>query len=322
MLSCSAYAQTPIRFALDWRFEGPSAPFFLALKKGYYKAEGLDVSIDAGNGSIDSLRKVAVGSHQIGFADMNALIQYRDDSQNPAIAGVMMLYDKPAYAIISLKKKKILKPADLEGRYLGMPPKDSEELTWPIFVSANGIDDRVIKLQPVSFTNREQMLVSGQVDAIAGFWFSSFMALKSMGIQGADIQALMLRDWGVELYGNALVASPEMIKSNPKAISGFIRATIKAIQESIRNPSEAIEALAAYQPSVSKQDELERLRLVLEENVLTFEARKDGIGGVRPARLARAIDQLGIAYQFRAKPAAADVFTDQFLPPAELRRAR
>ena len=141
-LSASATAQklTPVRFALDWRFEGPAAPYFVAIDKGYYKAEGLEVSIDPGSGSVEGINRVASGAYEMGFADINSLVKYRDNARNLPVKAVMMVYDTPAFSIVTLKKSGITKPRDLEGRILGAPAPDGAYAQWPIFVKANGID--------------------------------------------------------------------------------------------------------------------------------------------------------------------------------------
>jgi NitT/TauT family transport system substrate-binding protein len=117
-----SFAQTSIKFALDWKFEGPAAPYFVALDKGYYKAEGLDVTIDSGNGSVEAINRVASGTYQMAFGDINSLIKFRDKKENAAVKAVAMIYDAPPFAIVSMKKYGVLKPKDLEGKTLGVCP--------------------------------------------------------------------------------------------------------------------------------------------------------------------------------------------------------
>ena len=154
LLSTSAHAQTAIKFALDWRFEGPAAPYFVAIDKGYYKAEGLDVTIDPCAGSVEPINRVASGAYQVAFADINSLIKYRDNPANAPIKAVMMGYDTPAFAIITLKKTGISKPKDLEGRVLGAPAPDGAYAQWPIFVNANKIDASKVKIENLGFPVR------------------------------------------------------------------------------------------------------------------------------------------------------------------------
>jgi NitT/TauT family transport system substrate-binding protein len=86
-------AQTNLKFALDWKFEGPSAPYFVALDKGYYKAEGLNVSIDSGPGSVAGIARVAAGTYPLGFFDINSLVKFLDQNPDKKVQAVLMMYD-------------------------------------------------------------------------------------------------------------------------------------------------------------------------------------------------------------------------------------
>lgn len=320
--SGTVMAQTAVRFALDWRFEGPAAPYFVALDKGYYKAEGLDVSIDPGASSVEPINRVATGTYQMGFADINSLVKYRDNPQNPPIKAVMMVYDTPAFSIITLKSKGISKPKDLEGKVLGAPAPDGAYAQWPIFVAANNIDTSKVKIENVGFPVREPMLAQGKVDAITGFWFSSYMNLKANGVKDDDIVVMLMRDYGVDLYGNAIMANPDFAKNNPKAVAGFIKATIKGIQDTINNPEAAIDSLMKRNAIANRDVELQRLKMSLERNFITPDVLKNGLGAVDMARLDKAIEQIGLTFKFSNKPKAVDVFTAEFLPPADQRAAK
>ncbi len=321
-LIASAHAQTAVKFALDWRFEGPAAPYFVAIDKGYYKAEGLDVSIDPGSGSVEGINRVASGNYAFGFADINSLIKYRDNPKNAAIQAVMMVYDTPAFSIVALKKSGIAKPRDLEGKTLGAPAADGAFAQWPIFVNANKIDTSKVKIENVGFPVREPMLAQGKVDAITGFWFSSFMNLKANGVKGEDITVLMMRDFGVDLYGNVIMVNPDFAKTNPKAVAGFVRATIKGIQDTIRSPEAAIDSLMKRNAIANRDVELERLKLSIERNFVSPDVLKAGLGGVDIKRLERSIDQIGFTFSYTNKPKATDIFTEQHLPPRDQRLAK
>jgi NitT/TauT family transport system substrate-binding protein len=325
LVSGAALAQTPapkeiaVRFALDWRFEGPAAPFFVAIDKGYYKAEGLNVSIDPGSGSVEGINRVASGAYEIGFADINSLVKYRDNPRNLPVKAVMMVYDTPAFSIVSLKKNGIAKPKDLEGKVLGAPAPDGAYAQWPIFVQANKIDASKVKIENIGFPVREPMLAQGKVDAITGFWFSSYMNLKANGVKDEEIVVLHMRDFGVDLYGNVILANPDFMRFSPKAVAGFVKATIRGIQDTIKNPDSAIDSLMKRNPIAKREVELERLKLSLQKNFVTPDVQKNGLGAVDMKRLERSIDQIGLTFQYSNKPKAADIFTAQYLPPREQR---
>jgi NitT/TauT family transport system substrate-binding protein len=324
LVSGASLAQkgTPVRFALDWRFEGPAAPYFVAIDKGYYKAEGLEVSIDPGSGSVEGINRVASGAYEMGFADVNSLVKYRDNPRNLAVKAVMMVYDTPAFSIVTLKKSGIKAPKDLEGRILGAPAPDGAYAQWPIFVKANGIDAAKVRIENVGFPVREPMLAQGKVDAITGFWFSSYMNLRANNVPADDIVVLHMRDYGVDLYGNVIIANPDFMRFSPKAVSGFVKATIRGIQDTLRNPDAAIDSLMKRNPIAKRDVELERLKLALSKNFVTADVQKNGLGAVDMKRLERSIDQIGLTFQFTSKPRGADIYTAQYLPPKEQRLAK
>jgi NitT/TauT family transport system substrate-binding protein len=321
-ISHSASAQTPVKFALDWRFEGPAAAYFVAIDKGFYKAEGLDVTIDPGTGSVESINRIASGSHDMAFGDINSLIKFRDNPENAKVKAVAMVYNTPAFSIVSLKKSGIKTPKDLEGKTLGAPAPDGAYAQWPIFIKVNSVDGTKVKIENVGFPVREPMLATGKVDAITGFSFSSFMNLKANNVAAEDISVMLMRDFGLDLYGNALMASPKFAAENPKAVAGFVRATLKGMQETIKSPETAIKALMARNQIANEAVELERLKMAISQNIVTKEVEANGLGAIDVARLAKSIDQLGEAFAYKNKPKADDIFDGQFLPAKEARTAK
>lgn len=314
-LSLSAGAQTAIKMSLDWRFEAPNSGFLVALDRGYYKAEGLDVTIDPGNGSVDGINRVASGSYDLATADINSLIRYRDNPSNPAIKAVFMQMNAPAFAITALKKSGIARPKDLEGRLLGAPAADGAYANWPAFVKAAKIDGAKVRIENVGFPVREPMLMQGKVDAITSFAYSSVVALRSNGFAPEDITVMYMRDYGLELYGNALLASPRLMQENPEAIRKFVRATIRGYFDVASDPAYAISAVTKRNPVTTEAAERMRLGLFLNDNYFTKEVKANGVGHVDTARMTRAIDQIGETFKFTNKPKVADFYTDAFLPP-------
>ena len=322
LLSGSAMAQTAIKFSLDFKFEGPSAPFLVAIDKGYFKAEGLDVTIDSAAGSLEPINRVASGTYDMGFGDINSLIKFRDANPNNPIKSVFMVYNKPAFSVVSRKSRGVTNPKDLEGKTLGAPAADGAYAQWKIFVQANGIDAAKVKIENVGFPVREPMLQNGQVDAITGFSFSSFINLKSMGVPIDDIVVMLMADHGVNLYGNTIIVNPKFAADKPDAVKGFLRAFLKGLKDTVKDPSTATDSVIKRNDIAKKPVELERLRMALKDNILTTEVKANGYGAVDNARLEKAIDQIALTYEFKnAKPKAADAFDASFLPSAADRKA-
>ena len=246
-------------------------------------------------------------------------MKFRDNPRNLPVKAVMMVYDTPAFAIVSLKRNGIARPKDLEGKVLGAPAADGAYAQWPIFVRANRIDAAKVKIENIGFPVREPMLARGQVDAITGFWFSSYMNLKANGVNGDDIVVLLMKDYGVELYGNAIVANADLMRASPNVVAGFVKATIRGIQDTIGNPEAAIDSLMTRNAIGRRDVELERLKLSLAKNVVTPDVLKNGLGAVDMTRLERSIDQIGLTFQYRNRPKAADIFTADYLPAKEQR---
>lgn len=310
-----AAAQTDVKFALDWKFEGPSAPYFVALDKGYYKAEGLNVTIDSGPGSVAGIARVAAGTYPIGFFDINSLMKFRDQNPDKAVKAVQMVYDEPPFAIVSLKKTGIAKPKDLEGKILGAPAPDGAFAQWKAFVKENGIDADKVKIENVGFPVREPMLADGKVDAITGFSFSSFFNLRQKGVPADDIAVMLMAKHGLVLYGNAIMVNPDFAKAHPEVVKGFVKATIKGLIDTAKDPKSAIKSVMKRNETADEAIELARLEMALKDNMVTDWVKANGFGDVDKARLAKSIDQVAITYDFKNKPVVEDIFTSEFLPP-------
>jgi NitT/TauT family transport system substrate-binding protein len=291
------------------------------LDKGYYQAEGLNVTIDAGTGSLDSINRVATRNYDLSIADINSLVRYRDNPASAPVKAVMMVYDSPPFAILTLKKNNIRSPKDLEGKVLGAPAADGAWAQFPILAKVNNVDASKVRVENVGFPVREALLAQGKVDAVTAFG-SNALGVVAQGIPESEVVVLMMRRYGLDLYGSAILANPDFAKAQPKAVAGFVRALIKGFQETFRDPDAAIESVMKRNPVAKRDIELARLKKVIEQSYLTDEVRANGFGGVDMKRMESAIDQVSIAFKFTNKPKAADIFTSEFLPPREDRLIR
>ncbi len=315
----SATAQTTIKFANDWKWEGPAAPLLLALDRGYYTDADLSVTMDTGSGSLDAIPKVATGTYQMGAADINSLIKFRDQNPDLAVKAVFMIYNAPPFAIVGRKSQGVSAPKDLEGKTLGAPAPDGAYAQWNAFVAANEIDASTVTIENVGFPVREPMLAQGKVDAITGFSFSSFINLKANGVPEDDISVILMADHGLDLYGNVILVNPAFAEENPDAVKAFLEATMKGFQETFADPAAAVQYVLKYNDVAREAVELERLEMAISQNMITDEVRANGFGGVDMARLEASMAQIAQTYDFTAMPKAEDIFDPSFLPAAELR---
>ncbi|MEA2906218.1 MAG: NitT/TauT family transport system substrate-binding protein [Alphaproteobacteria bacterium] len=320
--SAPARAQqtTTLRFTLDGRLEGPAAMFLVPQDKGYFQDEELDVSLDEAASVTEPLARIASGSHDIGFADINALIRYRD--QNPAapVKAIFMVYSKPPFAIVGRKSRGISEPKSLEGKRLGAPSNAATFPQWPLFAKINAIDVSKVVLENIATPVRAPMLAAGQLDAALGYAFRVYVDLKDRGVPVDDIVLMQMADYGLKLYGSAIVVNTKFAAEKPEAVRGFLRAFLRGMKDTIRAPATAADAVLKRDDSAKKEVEIERLRMVIRENIVTPEARSLGFGAIDNARLEASISQIALTYPFKARPKAGDVFDATFLPPAAERR--
>ena len=311
----AAQAQnTPIKFQLDWRFEGPAALFLTPLAKGYFKDAKLDVTVDAGNGSGGAVTRVASGAYDIGFADLAALMEFHAnnaDAPNKPVA-VMMVYNDTPASVMALKKSGIRSPADLNNKKFGAPVFDAGRRAFPIFAKANNITG--VQWTAMDPTLRETMLVRGDIDAITGFTFTSLLNLEARGVKANEVVVLPYPDYGVKLYGNAIIASPKMIKENPAALKAFLSAFARGAKDVIANPAAAIADVKARDGIVNSELETRRLKLAIDTVINSPNARAEGFGQVNGPRLALMASQVSDAFGTKSRVNPEAVWNGSFLP--------
>jgi NitT/TauT family transport system substrate-binding protein len=312
----AAAEDTAIKFQLDWRFEGPSAFFLLPVAKGQFKAEKLNVTVDAGNGSGNAVNRVASGAYDMGFADLAALMEFQ--ANNPTApnkpVAVMMVYNNTPAAVFALKKSGIKTPADLTGKKLGAPVFDAGRRAFPIFQKANGVG--TVEWVAMDPSLRETMLAKGDLDAITGFYFTSLLNLEARGVKAEDVVVLPYPKFGVKLYGNAIIVGEEFLKKNPEAVKAFLRAFTKGAKAVLADPKAAVAVVKERDGIVNADLEERRLRLAIESSVATADARAEGFGALSKPRLALMASQVGDAFATKSRINPDAVWSDAYLPSA------
>lgn len=313
--SAPAFAETNIKFTLDWKFEGPAAGFLLAVDKGYFKQEGLNVTIDTGNGSVEAIPRVATGTYQMGFGDINSLIKFLDEDPSQKVKAAMMIYERPTFAVVGRKSLGVTTdPKSLEGKKLGAPPPDGAFAQWKAFKQVAKIDDSKITIESIGFPVREPMLAKGDVDAVFGFAFSVILNLKAQGIADDDIATILMAEHGLNLYGNSVLVNTDFAKENPEAVKGFIKALAKGFAAAVANPKEGVDAVLKRNETLNPDIEIQRLNMANAMNIKTPYVVENGFGGVDMARLSASIETLKISMGLKGAIKAEQVFDASFLP--------
>ena len=311
-------ADTPIKFQLDWRFEGPAALFVHPEQKGYFKQAGLDVTVEAASGA-GAIQRVASGTHDLGFADLAALMEFHANNPDAPIkpVAIMVIYNTTPASVIALKKSGITKASDLTGKKMGAPIFDAGRRTFPLFAQANGVGD--VQWSTMEPQLRETMLARGDLDAVTGYTFTSLLNLEARGVKREDVVVLPYASHGVQLYGNVVIASPKLLAEKPEAVRAFLKAFAQGAKEAIANPEAAIASLKAKDGLVNAPLEVKRLNLTIETAIDSQGARAEGFGRLRPERLQKMAEQVASAYTTKNPVPASAVWNGSFLPtPAEL----
>jgi NitT/TauT family transport system substrate-binding protein len=270
---------------LDWLPSGDKAPAYIALQKGYFTEEGLDIVIQNGRGSTDALTKAATGTADFATGGLPALMSAAAQSAIP-VKAIMAVYTKQPDSLFVVKGGGITTLKDVVGRKVATATFNSSNALWPLFLQRNNIDPASVTLMKVDPTVLSAMLASGQVDATLSWMTVAPTYASVLSQAGKQLTVLPWSEFGLDGYGCAVFASERVIKSNPKAVAAFARAIRKAIDFGVANPDMAGAAVhaAAAAVDISVATDSFKASIPLIQNELST---KDGAGVFEPALLRR-----------------------------------
>jgi NitT/TauT family transport system substrate-binding protein len=312
----SSQELTPIKFTLDFKLQGIHAWYYLAQQKGYFKAEGLNVQFDQGEGSAVTITRIMSGAYDAGFGDINAIIQQAANKPGEQPVMVYQIYNRPPFVLVVKANGPIKTLKDVEGKKLGGPAGSATLRLFPQFAKANGIDTSAISFMNMAPALQEQMLVQDDIQGTLVFNVTSYInLLQQKQDPDKDYRWFNYGEYGLDLYSNGIMVSQKLLKENPKAVAGLVRVINRAIKEVIADPDAGIAALLKVEPLLNPTIEKKRISYALTNLMNAAELSEIGIGDLNDDRLTRSIAVIADAYDLKSRPTAGDVFNRSFLPP-------
>jgi NitT/TauT family transport system substrate-binding protein len=312
----AAHAQTKLKMVLNWKYQGPQGWFFLAQDRDYFKAAGLDVIMDQGNGSGAGVPLVANGTYDVAFGDINALIELAAKKPDDAPIAVYVMYNRPPFTVAVKADSPIKSPKDFEGKTLGGAANDGALKLFPALCKIAKVACDKVKITNMQPNLREQMLMQGQVDGVFGYVNTIRFSAKLLAVDDSKIRYINYGDYGMDLYSNAIIVSKKLAKENPSAVKGLIAAINKGLIDALKDPDAAVAAVAKREPLIKVPVERERFDATITDEMNHPEIAKIGLGAVDMDRLKRSIDILVDANKLPRTPQLSEIFTPDFLPPA------
>jgi len=310
----------PVRFTLNLPRNGTNSPFIHAAERGYFAQEGIRiVSMDPASGA-DAMQRVASDTYDLGFADLPALAEWHLRNPDATPLGIFNIYRSTPAAIVSWKSANIQKPADLAGRTVGGPLTDNAFRLFPVFFRANALDPASVKFNNMDLRLREAVFMRREVEAITGFDSTIWLNLRGLGVKFEDISIMLYSQHGLDLYSNSVIVSRKYLRENEAALPGFLRATMRGWRDAVADPAAVTDSLFKADGLINKDIERDRLKWVLDNQVLGAETTRLGLGQIELPRLQRSIELLARGLELPRVVQADLLWSDKYMPAADLRR--
>ena len=292
---------------LNWFHLADHSPIYMALKKGYYKEEDLELNVVRGAGSADSAKKIDLKQAEVGISDAPTVITAISKGAN--LKMVAVVYDKAGNNAFFKKGANIRSPKDLVGKKVAVPPADSHRVLWPAFAALNKLDPAAVTLVNVKPEGKQAIVASGDVDAAFDLYTSYAIWEKVLG--KGNVGHLLWADYGLPIYGHTYFVNTELEQKNPKLIQRFLRATHKGWRDAHANPAEAIDAMVAAVPGLDREALFNTTPQIMDLCV-TERSRQHGLGWIEEGLMQRTIDVTFSNTKPEKPVKASEVFTNAY----------
>lgn len=242
LLVSNSEAAESVTLQLSWYTASIDIPFFYAQEKGYYRQAGLNVKIQPGQGSFDTIKMTGSGQAQFGYAD--AATMSKAVSEGIPVIMVAVGVRKSPMAVMILKGSGITKPKDLEGRSIGMAAVESTAKVFPAFAKKAGFDPQKVKFVPLSFATKVPSLLTGKIDSMGGYIFGEYANVSMKAKQ--PVILFKFSDYGINMYSNGIIVTNEYKQKSPSVIRAFVKASMRGTKDAIENRNQAFEILKKH----------------------------------------------------------------------------
>ena len=303
--------ETPITIRLDFIVGGNHAPWFVAWEKGFYAKRGLNVTIQPGTGSADTVRTIASGGADVGFANVSTAIVGRSRA-TPIVTVAQLGYI--AVTVLSREESDIKTLKDLEGKSWAISPGQAQWFLLPALVRINNLDFKSIKIEETAPPLQPAALVARKADFITMFRASNDeVAEMAATKQNIRLRRIHMRDSGLDIYGSALIAKEEDIKRRPEMIRAYVEGTMEGLRYTRDHQDEALKILLKLKPELDKELTRIQIKNGVEEVFIPAESVASGYGYMKPEVMEKTVKITNEFFDVAAKVPAAGVYTNQFI---------
>jgi NitT/TauT family transport system substrate-binding protein len=241
-----------VRFT--WKLKGEYAPLYVALEKGYYKAEGLDVALSEGNGAQNVLKSLAAGNEKFGYGPAVAAAQAV--SQGLPVKVVALYQTSAPMGVIAFPDTPLKAPKDIEGKRLAISVGETFGDMIRPFARINNVDLGQVQLIQMDSSARTMQFLTRKIDVMSVYLSNELPQIEKRA--GVKFNVIKVTDFGLSVLGSSMYVSNEFAEKNPEIVKKLLRATAKGYRDAMANPKEAARIMEKHMVVPEQPDVLDR----------------------------------------------------------------